>query len=435
MKITIIAIGSRGDIVPYIALSQGLISAGHAICFATHMAFKELVRGYDIPFFALDDEPKEIFQTEDGAKLLAQGTNPYRFAQQFAHRVAALMPLYMRRSQEACQEADTIIVALASLLIGHAIAEKYQKRLVVTMLQPMLLSTATLPEPTSPRLPQKPRLLGKAMNQLSHILARQYTGFLFLPAANAARKSLFDLPPLARSFYATLPDVADLILCGYSSLLVPRAADWGAKIHTTGFWVPRSQEAWQPERELVDFLDAGSAPVYIGFGSMSPYHPIETVEMVEQALTQIGQRGILLVDPSAFSAQKRSDILYLTHGTAHNWLFPRVQAIVHHGGAGTTAAGLRAGIPTIIVPFISDQWFWGYQVAHAGAGPRPISRKRLTAKKLAEKLDAVIHDQEMKRKARELGIKLSSENGVDQAVKAIETLVNVPGNDADIVQF
>ena len=422
MNITIIAIGSRGDIVPYIALSQGLISAGHTICFATHLAYAELVRNYDIPFFPLDDEPKDIFQEEGGESLLAKGVNPYRFAQQLAHRIALLTPLYMLRSQMACQESDTIIVALASLLIGHAIAEKDKKRLVITMLQPMLLSTAALPEPTSPWLPQKPPLLGKAMNLLSHVMAQQYTGLLFLPAANAARKKLYNLPPLSQSFYATLPDVTPLILCGYSSLLVPKPADWREKIRVTGFWMLKHPETWQPESDLVDFLHTGSVPVYIGFGSMSPYHPTETVEMVEKALTQIGQRGILLVDKYAYKTQKYSDILYLTNGIAHDWLFPQMQAIVHHGGAGTTAASLQAGVPTIVVPHISDQWFWGYQVAQIGAGPRPISRKQLTAQNLAEKLDVAIHNQQMRQRAREIGARMKSEDGVEQAVKAMNAL-------------
>ncbi len=421
MNITIIAIGSRGDIVPYIALSQGLMHTGHTVCLATHMAFAELVHSYSIPFFAIDDEPKHLFQVEGGAKLLAQGTNPYRFAQMFAHRIATFTPLYMQRSQEACQEADTIIVALASLLIGYTIAEKYKKRLVMTLLQPMLLSTVALPEPTSPWLPQKPPLLAKAMNQLSHVMAQQYTGLLFLPAANAARKSLYNLPPLPRSFYATLPNITDLVLCAYSPLLLPKPADWSAKIHITGFWTLKHQETWQPESALAAFLHAGPSPIYIGFGSMSPYHPAETVEMVEKALTQIGQRGILLVDKGAYTTQKYSDALYLSNDVAHDWLFPQMQTIMHHGGAGTTAASLLAGVPTIIVPYISDQWFWGNQVFHVGAGPQPISRKQLTTKKLAEKLNATIHNQEMRQKAKEIGTRLRNENGIEQAVKAINT--------------
>ncbi|GCE12427.1 glycosyltransferase [Tengunoibacter tsumagoiensis] len=424
MNITIIAIGSRGDIAPYIALSQGLINAGHTICLATHQAYAELVRSYHIPFFPLDDDAKDLFQEEGGEQLLAKGINPYRFAQHVAHRIAHFTPQYMQRAQEACRESDTVIVALASLLIGSTIAEKYQKRLIITILQPMLLSTAALPEPTSPWLPQKPPLLGKTMNLFSHMMAQYYTGWLFLPAANAARKKLYSLPPLPRSFYATLPNLTPLLLCAYSPLLVPKPTDWSETIHITGFWMTKHPESWQPDNELIDFLSTGPAPIYIGFGSMSPYHPLQTIEMVEETLTQIGQRGILLVDKYIYKTQKRSDRLYLINDVAHDWLFPRMQAIVHHGGAGTTAASLSAGVPTIVIPHISDQWFWGERVVQLGAGPQPISRKHLTSQKLAEHLHSVLHNQKMRQKAREIGNRLQNEDGVDQAVKAINALEN-----------
>lgn len=427
MKITIIVIGTRGDIVPHIALSQGLMSAGHTVCLVTHLAFKDLVHSYHVPFFALDDEPKEFFQAEGGDKLLAPDTNPSRFIQLLVHRIATATPLYMQRAQEACRDADTIIVAFPCLLVGHAIAEKYQKRLVMTMLQPMILSTAAFPEPADLLLPQWPLALGKALNRRSHSRAQQAFAQMFLPSANAARQNLFNLPPLPSSFYTNLPDVAELILCGFSSLLVPKPADWSEKIRLTGFWMLKHPEAWQPESELVKFLRAGSAPIYIGFGSTRSYQPVETVEMVEEALIRVGQRGILLTDPDAYSTQKRSDTLYLTNDIPHDWLFPQMQTIVHHGGAGTTATGLQAGVPTVVVPFVADQGFWGSQVARTGTGPRPLSRLQLTAKKLAERLDAVLHNLEMRQRAREMGTQLRSENGVDQAVKAISTL-GAPSN-------
>lgn len=422
MNIAMIAIGSRGDIVPHLALSQGLMKAGHNVCLITHLAFEGLVQSYHIPFFALDDEPKEFFQAEGGNKLLDIGTNPVRFAELLAQRIAESTPLYMRRSQEACQEADLIIAAFPCFLIGHAIAEKYRKRLVMTMLQPMMLSTTAFPEPPDIKLPQWPQPLGKILNQRSHSKAQQGFGQMFLPSANAARRSLFNLPPLPDSFYTSLSDAAERILCGYSPLLVPKPADWGEKIHLTGPWMLRHREKWQPESELVDFLRAGSAPIYIGFGSMRSYQPSETVELVEEALTQIGQRGILLVDPDAYSTHRRSDTLYLTNETAHDWLFPQMQAIVHHGGAGTTAASLRTGLPTVVVPSIAEQFFWGSLVARLGLGPYPISRTQLTARKLAQRLEAVLRNTEMKQRARELGKRLRSENGVERAVKVINSL-------------
>jgi sterol 3beta-glucosyltransferase len=422
MKLTIIAIGSRGDIVPHMALSLRLMRAGHSVCLVTHLAFEELVQSYHIPFFALDDEKKEFFQSEGGDKLLDPGTSPARFAELLAQKIAEATPLYMQRPQEVCREADIIIVAFPCLLIGHALAEKYQKRLVLTMLQPMMLSTTAFPEPPDIGLPQWPRPLGKALNQRSHRRAQQGFGQMFLPSANAARKSLFNLPPLTDSFYNSLPDAVELILCGYSSLLVSKPSDWSEKIRLSGFWMLKHQEDWQPEKELVDFIHAGSPPIYIGFGSMRSYQPVETVELVEEALIRTGQRGILLVDPDAYSTQKRSDRLYLTNETAHDWLFPQMQAIVHHGGAGTTAASLQAGVPTIVVPSFGEQVFWGSQAARLGVGPRPISRTQLTAKKLAERIEAVLRNSNVKQRASEIGRYLRSENGVDQAVEAVNAL-------------
>ena len=422
MNIAMIAIGSRGDIVPHLALSQGLVKAGHNVYLITHLAFEGLVQSYHIPFFALDDEPKEFFQAEGGSTLLDKGTSPARFAELLAQRIAESTPLYMQRSQEACQEADLIIAAFPCFLIGHAIAEKYRKRLVMTMLQPMMLSTTAFPEPPDTRLPQWPRPLGKRLNQRSHSKAQQGFGQMFLPSANAARRSLFNLPPLPDSFYTSLPAAAECILCGYSPLLVPKPADWSEKIHLTGFWTLGHQEDWQPESELVDFLRAGPAPIYIGFGSMRSYQPVATVELVEEALTHIGQRGILLVDPDVYRTHRRSDTLYLTNETAHDWLFPQMQAIVHHGGAGTTAASLRAGLPTVVVPSIAEQFFWGSLVARIGVEPSPTSRTQLTARKLARKLEAALHNTEIKQKARELGQRLRGENGIEQAIKAIHSL-------------
>jgi UDP:flavonoid glycosyltransferase YjiC (YdhE family) len=233
---------------------------------------------------------------------------------------------------------------------------------------------------------------------------------------------LLDLAPLPPTFYTNLPDMAELILCGYSPLLITRPADWNARIRITGSWIPGPLEGWQPENELVEFLQAGPAPIYIGFGSASSYQPVATVEMVAEALAQIGQRAILLVDPDAYRTHKLSDTLYLTTGTAHDWLFPQMQAIVYHGGAGTTAASLRAGVPALVVPFIAEQKFWGTQVARIGVGPRPISRMQLTAPRLARALQTLLHNSAMRRRAREIAAHLRYEQGVAQAIQAINTL-------------
>lgn len=220
-----------------------------------------------------------------------------------------------------------------------------------------------------------------------------------------------------------MPDHVALILYGYSPALLPKPDDWGETTYVTGFWMLKHAQAWQSEPELVDFLQAGSPPVYIGFGSMSSYHPAETLYIVVEALHRINQRGIILVEKEYMREQKLSEQIYITNGVPHDWLFLQMSAIVHHGGAGTTAASLAAGKPTIVVAHIVDQRFWGDRIAVSGAGPRPLSRRHLSIEKVAKMLHSVIGNENMQSKAEEVGKRLLEENGVEEAVHAINSII------------
>ncbi len=133
-------------------------------------------------------------------------------------------------------------------------------------------------------------------------------------------------------------------------------------------------------------MQAGPPPIYIGFGSMSSRKPEETAQLILRALAQTGQRAVLLSGWNGLQAEVLPENVFLVQSVPHDWLFARVNAVVHHGGAGTTAAGLRAGVPSIIIPFFADQPFWGERVAALGVGPKPIPRKKLTAEKLLRRL-------------------------------------------------
>lgn len=419
MQITIISIGSRGDIQPYIALSKGLNEAGHSVRLATHTAFAPLIRSYEAEFFPLDDDPREFFQTEKGQRLLEGGSNAFRFVHRLSQMIAPLVNMYMERCEQACQDADVIIVTYLSFFIGYTTAEKLKKPLVVTFLQPSLLTTRYLPEPSSFLLPQWPPLLGETLNLISHAAARRIFGQLFTPAVNEARQKMYHLPPFPKkSLFAALPEHVQLILFGYSPLLVPKPQDWGESTHVTGFWTLDHPKAWQPEPELVRFLRAGPPPVYIGFGSMSSGRPAETLDLVCEALALARQRGVVLIEKGFVPDQRFSEQIYITTGVPHDWLFPQMSAIVHHGGAGSTAASLNAGVPTIVVPYLSDQCFWGYRIAALGTGPKPLSRDRLAVRRLAETLTSVLENQAMRQRAVEVGTQLRAEHGVTRAVEA-----------------
>jgi sterol 3beta-glucosyltransferase len=197
----------------------------------------------------------------------------------------------------------------------------------------------------------------------------------------------------------------------------------------TGFWVLDDPAGWSPPPGLQQFLQEGTAPVSVGFGSMSAADPAQAgrlAETVLEALRLTGRRAVLLTGWSGMPVRPSENVFALGEAP-HGWLFPRVAAAVHHGGSGTTGASLRAGVPTVTVPFAFDQPFWGARVAAAGAGPPPIPRRRLTADRLARAIHLATNDPAMARRAADLGRRLRAEDGTGQAARILETyLQNLP---------
>jgi sterol 3beta-glucosyltransferase len=264
------------------------------------------------------------------------------------------------------------------------------------------------------------------LNYMSAHLSNQLFFRLLLPTINACRRDALALPPLPWKLYATLDIVAEPILYGYSRHVVPIPPDWGAWLHVTGYWFEGTDPTYQPPAELATFLAAGSPPVYVGFGSMTDQEGEAVTRIVIDALKQAGQRGILLGGWANLGAGDLPPSILRIADAPHDWLFPRMAAVVHHGGAGTTAAGLASGVPSIVVPFFADQPFWGRRVAALGAGPAPIPRKQLTAERLAAAIRQAVGDAEMQRRAANLGALIRSEDGVTAAVSVVEKLVASP---------
>jgi len=179
---------------------------------------------------------------------------------------------------------------------------------------------------------------------------------------------------------------------------------------------------WTPPNSLTAFLEAGPRPVYVGFGSMSSRRPEETTELILQALAEAKQRAVLLSGWSGLRTANLPDTVFMLDSIPFSWLFPRVAAVIHHGGAGTTAAGLRAGVPSLVVPFFGDQFFWGRRVAALGVGPEPIPRKELTAERLARAIERALTDQSMRQRSADLGASIQAEDGVARAVAVVQRM-------------
>jgi sterol 3beta-glucosyltransferase len=221
------------------------------------------------------------------------------------------------------------------------------------------------------------------------------------------------------------------ILYPYSAHLLPVPSDFPPHAHVTGYWFLDHAAAWQPDPALVQFLEAGAPPVYIGFGSIGGRGGQQRTSIILDALEQSGQRGLLASGWGGLNASDLPAHVFMVESVPHDWLFPQVAAVVHHGGAGTTAAGLRAGKPTIICPFFGDQPFWGRLVYQRGVGPQPIPQNRLTADRLAAAIKTAVEDQAMQQRAADLGAKIRAEDGIARAIQIIGAMLGNLSNQSD----
>ena len=211
------------------------------------------------------------------------------------------------------------------------------------------------------------------------------------------------------------------VLYGFSPAILPKPRDWPENVHICGHWALDEGLGWQPPRELLEFLQAGAPPVYVGFGSMVSRNPGETTMLVREALKLCGARAVVARGWDRQGGQAGTDgQVFEIEQAPHDWLFPKMAAVVHHGGIGTTTAALKAGVPNIIVPFNYDQPFWGNIVYRQGVGPKPIPRQKLTAATLAKAIEESLTDGAMREKAAEMGRQIRMEDGVGNAVRWID---------------
>ncbi|HEU4547149.1 MAG TPA: glycosyltransferase, partial [Microlunatus sp.] len=277
--------------------------------------------------------------------------------------------------------------------------------------QPLGPPTAAFP---GPLLPQLPSWLGGPGRRASHRVTAIALRSMFGPAQRQVRAAL-DLPGRRTPPREDLP-----VLYGMSPQVVPQPPEWRPHRTITGYWMLPAGSGWQPPRVLADFLGAGPPPVCIGFGSMSGRDPEALTDLVLAAVRRAGVRAVLLSGWGGLTEQPADDVVVVSEAP-HDWLYPQMAAVVHHGGAGTTAAGLSAGVPAIVIPFAVDQPFWGSRVAALGVGPAPLPRRRLTVENLGDALRRTVADRGMEQRARELGARIRAEDGVGEAVRVIST--------------
>ena len=418
MRIVIIALGSRGDVEPYVALGEGLKKAGHEIRLISHVNFAELVNSQGLEFWPVDIDVQGIAQSSEMRERLGGG-NFLKVLSQMAKDAELRALEAVKVGMSACQGMDLILTGLAGLYIGLALAEKLELPLVQAYYIPF---TPTRLYPSF-LLPQIPIPLGGTLNRLTYQLARQVMWQGFRSADKLVREKVLNLPPAPFFGPYNSKYIRDNpILYGFSPSVIPQPPDWEDNTHITGYWFLEPDENWIPPQPLVDFLQAGPPPIYIGFGSMSNSKPEETTRLVLSALAATNQRGILLAGWGGLHTEDLPGTVFAVDSVPFSWLFPRLAAVVHHGGAGTTAAGLRAGVPSIVIPFFGDQPFWGSRVAELGVGPVPIPLRKLTIDRLTQAIHTVVSDTAMRQRSVELGAKIQAEDGIARAMAVIHQL-------------
>jgi UDP:flavonoid glycosyltransferase YjiC (YdhE family) len=397
------------------ALGIGLREAGHSVCVATHRHFEAAIREHGLDFSPVEGNPRETVESELGQKWLAAGKNPVAFTK---HMVDLMEPMMVRGTADclsACRDADLVLYSILGWLGTHSVIEKLGIRGYAAFLQP----TAPTKHFPSFAFPIHANL-GAMHNRLTYAVGEQMFWLLFRGSMNQARREVLDLPKLPLRSQAGALRKLDLpMFNGYSPTVLPKPPDWPDSVHVTGYWFLDQQTAWDPPEALVEFLDAGPPPVYVGFGSMHARNAEQFTATVVEALSRAGLRGIILSGWGALTHTNLPDHIFAVESVPHDWLFPRVAAVVHHGGAGTTAAGLRSGVPSIVIPFFGDQYFWGSRVAALGAGPKPIPVKRLTTARLERAVRDAVSNPQMQERARIVGGKIRAEQGVERVVEVL----------------
>jgi sterol 3beta-glucosyltransferase len=448
MRITILAYGSRGDVQPYLALALGLAKAGHHVRLAAPEIFHLVIRSYaesycplNLSFYALPGDPAHLMQSAGGGGWSTRWLPyPARMALIVLNYIAPLAASLFESAVDACRDADLVIHSLLTTMVGHQAAHQRGIPDLSALVFPVFSPTSAFPNPLFRPWPSWMRVFGSRAagfgpryNFLTH---REFSRMFWhgsrlgirhlrhgVGCLETPREWLFDWPdgilPHAN------PKNPTPVLYGISRHALPRPADWDKHTHLTGYWFLESTPDWQPPADLQQFLEDGPPPVYIGFGSLIPRDAKRLSRITLAALEQTGQRVVLSGGWGGLKAELSQNSalngrVYQINEVPFDWLFPRMAAVVHHGGMGTTAAALRAGVPSVIVPFTFDQPFWGRQVHTLGAGPQPIPPHRLTADLLAGSICAILEDADMRNRSAEIGRMIQEEDGVQEAVKIID---------------
>ncbi|WP_195782611.1 glycosyltransferase [Priestia megaterium] len=415
MLITMLTTGTRGDTQPFMALGLELKKRGYRVRIAASESYQNLIEPYGFEFASLRGDVSKIIES-GAADDAINADSPLKFFSSLKNeKMMGMMVNIQEDLHKACIGADAIVYHP-----GAAIGYFATKEMNI----PSILASPFPMTPTKdyPALIfyDRPRF-GKIYNKLTHHIFEW--GFWKVVSGPLKKYWVQQHGEGPNDFSCPYPKqrtAANPTIISSSPTVFPVSKDWPKHVHCYGNWFMESDHSYQPEEKLAEFLEAGEPPVYVGFGSVGDKkNADETTALVIKALKLAGKRGIINTGGIGMShAEEMTDDILFIKGVPHEWLFPKMSAVVHHGGAGTTAAGLRAGVPSVIVPYGNDQFAWGRKIHELGIGSKAIPRKELTAEKLSA---AISYTQmnEIRSKAKEVGKQIRAEKGAEKAAQVI----------------
>lgn len=413
MRIKILTVGTRGDVQPFLALAKGLQARGHEVTLCTGSEFKGFIESNGVAFSPIRADYLELTQSETGKKMLSG--NPIAIMKSMKTVILPMMEHMLEDFWESAQDAEVLIYH-PKAFGGYDIAEKLAIPAFIAHPDPLVKPTGAFTNPAFP-IPFRSTRLNKASFRVN----RSYM-LSFAKLVNDWRKHTLGLPT-KRSFRTDdthLNGKALPVLYGCSPSVIPFDSSWNDAVSMEGFWFLEEESGWEPSPELLSFLDEGAPPIAVSFSSMPLKNPDSVYVMLQEALRETGQRGILITGSSGMKSTSADPNLFEVAALPHSWLFPKAKAIIHHGGAGTTAAALRAGRPMIICPFTGDQPFWARRMQEMGVAVDPLKEKDMSVDAFASRIREVVENDSFQRQAALLSKKITQEKGVADTVQFIE---------------
>ncbi|MBW4438242.1 MAG: glycosyltransferase [Pleurocapsa minor GSE-CHR-MK-17-07R] len=417
MRISIFVYGSWGDIRPHVVLGMALQAGGHDVQVVASRVYEAWVRARGLGFHALTTDTNTF--ARENASMMDVGL--LRQLQLVRTLVTPILTQMGMEALEATRDSDVLMTVEFGVPLLFDVLRANRLRTILINPAP-LNPTREAPFAAMPAAPGW-FPFPQWYHGLSYSMIHRMEWMTLAGARHAIGKQLGVPKSRFRAFSDML--AATPALTTVSRHLFQRPADWPPHWQVTGYLFDDDSD-WKPPQELTDFLDAGDPPVYIGFGSMPDSRPEATTRLLVDAVRAAGKRAVLLTGWAGLGIGPVPEDIHVLKYAPHSWLFPRMAAVVHHGGSGTTASGFRAGVPTVVVPHNADQPYWGRRAHELGVGTKPIPRKKLTAPALAAAIREATESRDMRAKASALGNQISAEDGLGMAVEFVESLLKQP---------